>query len=264
MEGAPGLDAFQDQEVGRTGRKLNIGRPDHRPAIEVRGDLDVPGFGQARYLLGFQKTADPSQIHLPDGRSAAISQPRKVVLGGQPLSRRYRDGGRARHLGHFFGGVRGNRLFQPQGVIGLQPAGQPNRARRRHLAMGSEQQVGAVADGGAQLGGEGLAQGQAFQRQLAPVKGAVGTRRIKLQGGEAHLQIFLRPLGRQIRVIIDAGFVAGPGVDIGVGPQALVHLTAQQIIDRLVRRLADNIPARHFQGAEAPLHRQVWMLGEAG
>ncbi|MNE44213.1 hypothetical protein D3C80_1384310 [compost metagenome] len=41
-----------------------------------------------------------------------------------------------------------------------------------------------------------------------------------------------------------------------------MHLAAQQLIHRLVRRLADDVPAGHLQAADHPHHGQVRALGE--
>src|SRR5690606_40447721 len=41
VKAAPRLDAFQDQEVGRAGGELDVGRALDRAAVEVRRDLGI-------------------------------------------------------------------------------------------------------------------------------------------------------------------------------------------------------------------------------
>ena len=118
--------------------------------------------------------------------------------------------------------------------------------------MGTKQQVCFCADRLAQLIGKPLGQVQRLERQLAAIKGRIGTCRIELQGRKAHIQIFRCPFCRQIGVMIDVGLIAGTGVNIGIGAKALMDLTAEQLIDRLIGLLADNVPAGHLEGAEHP------------
>ena len=263
MEALPVFDALQNQKVGGTGRQLDVGGPDDRPAVEVRGDLRVIGLGHAGDLLGLQDAAHPAEIHLQDRRAAGLQQPMEVVLGGQPLAGGDGDRRGPRHLGHLVGGVGRHRLLQPQGIGGLQPSRQPDGAGRGHLAVRSEQQVSAGAHRLAKRAGEPLAKVQRLQRKLSAVEGGVGAGGVELQRRIAARQILLRPLGGQVRVMVDVGPIAGPRIDVGVGAQALVHLAAQELVDRLARRLADDVPAGHLQRAEHAHKGQVGMLGEA-
>jgi hypothetical protein len=65
---------------------------------------------------------------------------------------------------------------------------------------------------------------------------------------------FGRALRREIGIVVDVGLIARARVDVGVGPQTLMHLPAEQLVDRLAGRLADDVPARHFQRAEDAHH----------
>ena len=66
METVPALDAFEDEEIRAASRKLNVGRADNRPAIEMGSDLRIVRFRHAGDFLCFQDAADAAQIHLQD------------------------------------------------------------------------------------------------------------------------------------------------------------------------------------------------------
>ena len=263
MKAAPGLDAFEDQEVGRARRELDIGRAHDRAAIQMRRDLDVVDFGHAGDLLGFEQPADAAQVHLEDRCAAGLEQPGEIVLGGEPLSSGDRDAGRARDFGHFLGRVGRHRFFEPQRIVRFKPFGQPDRAGRRHLAVGAEQQICLCAHRLAQCPRKSLAEIERFERQLPSVKCRIRSGRIELQRGEALGEVFRSPRRRQIGIVIDVALVTRPRVDVGVGPQPLVHLPAEQLVDRLVGGLADDVPAGHFQRAQHAHQAQVRMLGKA-
>ena len=110
------------------------------------------------------------------------------------------------------------------------------------------------------------------EARLVAVEGGVGSCRIELHRVEALLDIFQRAVGGEVGIVVDVdGRRPRPGttlpdvrIEIGVGAQRLMHLAAEQLVDRLVRFLADDVPARHFQRREAAHHRNVRPLGEAG
>jgi hypothetical protein len=87
MKAAPGLDAFQEQKVWAAGGELNVGRTDHRSAIEMRRDLGVVRLRHAGDFLGLQQAADPTQVGLQDGGGPGGEHPRELVFRGQPFSR---------------------------------------------------------------------------------------------------------------------------------------------------------------------------------
>jgi len=130
--------------------------------------------------------------------------------------------------------------------------------------VSAEQQVGAGADGGAQLAHEALAQIERCERQLPAVEGRVGSGRIKLQGGEALREVLDGALGREIRILVHVAPVPGARVDVSVGAQPLVHPASEEVVDGLVRFLADDVPAGHLQCAQHRHERQVGMLRVAG
>ncbi len=110
-----------------------------------------------------------------------------------------------------------------------------------------------------------------IEPRLVAVEGRVGAGRIELHRVETLLDIFERAGGGQVGVVVDvlrAGILgvdaAGMRVEVGVGAQRLVHLAAEQLVDRLVRFLADDVPAGHFERREAAHDRDVRALREAG
>ena len=205
-----------------------------------------------------------AEIHLQDRRRLRAQHAREVVLGRKALAGRDRDAGRARHERHLLRRIRGHGLLEPQRIVGLEAPREPDRPRSRHLSVGAEQQVGARADRLAQLAHEALAQFQRLKRQLPAVEGRVRSRRVELDRREPLGHILRGPLGGELRVLVDVGLVSGPRVDIGIGAQPLVHATAQEVVDRLPRLLADDVPAGHLERARAPRHqRQIGVLGVA-
>ena len=121
-------------------------------------------------LLRLQQSADPAQVHLQDRCPAAIEQPGEIVLGGEPFAGRDRDRGGAGDLGHFLRRIGRDRLFEPQRIILLEPFRQPDCPSRGHLAVGAEQQVGAIADSLAQRLAKPLRQVERLQAELPTVE----------------------------------------------------------------------------------------------
>ena len=87
--------------------------------------------------------------------------------------------------------------------------------------------------------------------------------RVELDCGKALLHIVRRAHDGAVGVGLGAGLTRGSGVEIGIGAQLVVHLAAEQVIDRLVERLAHDIPASHFHRAEHALGGQIGVLGIA-
>ena len=93
--------------------------------------------------------------------------------------------------------------------------------------------------------------------------GRVGAGRVELHRGEALLDVSGRALGREIHVVVVVLTLVVERVQIGVGAEPLVHQAAHQLVDRLVRGLADDVPAGHLEPADDAHHGQVRTLGEA-
>ena len=70
------------------------------------------------------------------------------------------------------------------------------------------------------------------------------------------------PMPRAIRSAAlspaSSGFSPDAGhVQIGVGPQLIAKLASQQVVDRLPRRLADDVPEGHLYGGERRSRREA-------
>ena len=130
--------------------------------------------------------------------------------------------------------------------------------------MRAEQHVDAGANRIADLLDEALAALECLDRRVARVERRVAAGRIELDGGEAALDVLDRALGREIRVVVHVNRVAGLLIEVRVRAQPLAHLAAEQVIDRLAGRLADDVPQRHLDTAEDAHHRRVGAELEAG
>ena len=131
--------------------------------------------------------------------------------------------------------------------------------------MGSEQQIGGVADGGADFAAEALAPVQRLQIGHAPVIDGVLARRVKLHGGETLGNARGGRLGAGGGVIVEyRRILVRPRIEVGVGSQPLIHQPAKKRVNRTVERLADDVPAGHFQPADHALDRRVGAVAEAG
>ena len=147
-------------------------------------DLGIVGLRHAGDLLRLQDAADPAERHLQDRRRLGFEQPREFVLGGEPLAGRDRDRGGTGHSGHRGDVLRRHRLLEPERVVGLEPPGEADRARRRHLAVGADQQVALAADRGAQRLDEPLRMVERGKRELAGIERRIGPDGVELDRGE--------------------------------------------------------------------------------
>jgi|GEM_PF-1019885 len=130
--------------------------------------------------------------------------------------------------------------------------------RMDELPMRPEQQVGARAHRLADRAAKRFGQCQRLQIRLSPVIDGIRPRRIELHRRKPLRHRLRRPLGAGIGVGVENRRVfIRFGVQIGVAAQPLMHPPAQQLVHRLIQRLAHDIPAGHFQPRNHPHHRQV-------
>ncbi len=133
--------------------------------------------------------------------------------------------------------------------------------------MRAEQQIALVADGLADALAEGLAESEPLQTRLTRVERGVAAGGIKLHGREALSDIVERARRRRVGVVINrarrVGVGAAGGIEIGVAAQFFVNFTAEQRIDGLVDRLADNVPHRHLDARHHAHQRDVGSRGIA-
>ena len=137
------------------------------------------------------------------------------------------------------------------------------------------QQVTAAADGVSYVLDHHLGILECLQRKLSGVEGRHGHDRIELERGETLLQVMKGSFRSQIGIAESIGYrqdVLFPGgvgcvvaarIDVGIGAEPFVYLAPEEIVDRLVEGLADDVPAGHFDAAEHAHRAQVRMLGVA-
>jgi hypothetical protein len=142
----------------------------------------------------------------------------------------------------------------------LELAGQSDRSGSGELAVGTEQQVGSIADGLANRSGDRDRSADVIEARHVAVECGVGPGRVELHRIEpaAHLEGGL--LGGLRRVAVDVG-PFGIGVEIRVGPQRVVDTPAEQVADRLVSVLANDVPAGHLDAAHDADERRVGAQG---
>ena len=127
--------------------------------------------------------------------------------------------------------------------------------------------IAAAADRLAHVAHHQLRVVQLVQGKLVRVEHRHVVDRIELHRREALLRVRRGPLRRRHRVHLNRGSAAGrPSsgdrlrVQVGVGAQPLVHLAAEQVVDRLVERLTDDVPAGNLDAAQHADHGKVGML----
>ena len=110
--------------------------------------------------------------------------------------------------------------------------------------MGADADLQLVADGVAHGAEDGRDMTDRLQRVVARRAGD-RRERVELAAGDAAVDQLPRPFAGERRVVPDAG-----AVQVGVGAELVVVPAAKQVVDRLVRRLADQIPAGHLDRRE--------------
>ena len=211
MEAAPGLDAFEDQEVRQRGRELDVGGALDRPAIEMRRDLRIVRLRHRRDLLGFQDAADAAERHLQDRGGAAFQHAGELVFG-RTAARRSRSGSRCRAP---------PAPSPPAFPAASAPRTTADRRARCRLARRMAPEAvnwpcvpnsrSALLPTASRIRRQNFSAAvQRFQRRLARIEGGVGRDRIELQRGEALLHIVRRALRRQLGIVIDALVLARP------------------------------------------------------
>ena len=257
MEAAPVEDPLEQEEVRAAGAELDVRRTDDRPAIEVGCDLGIVHLRKRGDLLRLEEASDPAQVQLQDRRGSGREDAGELVLRRQPLACRDRDRRGTRDAGHLLGQLRRRRLLEPERGERLEPLREPDRARRRELPVRAEEEVTPVPDGLAYGADVVLAAVELVEAGLAWVEGRVVPRRVELERREPPFRVPCCPLGGEGGVEVDVGRVAGLPVEIGVRTQPVVHAPAEELVDGLVDRLADDVPAGHLDPAEDADQRDV-------
>ncbi len=175
----------------------------------------------------------------------------------ESLARRDRDRRRPSDAGHLLSVRRRSRLLEPKRDELLEPLGEADRAGRGELAVRSDQQIAAVADGIPNLADVLLRPREFLEARLARVERRVRARGVELQRRETEREVLGGAFCAQIRVDVDVGRIAFRRIEVRVRAQSLVHQTAEQLVHGLADRLADDVPARHLDPAQHAYERDV-------
>ena len=163
------------------------------------------------------------------------------------------------------GGVGRDRLLEPQRVPRRDAAGEADRAGRGELAVGPEQEVGAVAHRRADRAAEGLGAVEVRQRRLVAAEDRVGPGGVELDRGEAGGDEAGRRGRRGFGVVVEGRRILSRArVEVGVGAQPVAGATAPERVDRAAARLAEDVPAGDLEPGEGAHHGRVRTLAEAG
>ena len=190
VETTEGLDRFKDQEVGCAGGEGDVGEGFDRAAVQVRGDLDVMGFGYGCDLLGFEDASGSPQGGLEDGRGLGFDHPGEFVFGGEAFAGGDRYRGLAGDSGHLFDVVGWHWFFEPHRVEGFEGLGEADGSGCCELTVGAEEQVGSGAHGFADGRDEGAAAFDCFEARHVSVVDGVGAGGVELDRGEASFHFF--------------------------------------------------------------------------
>ena len=171
----------------------------------------------------------------------AVAQQRlQVVLGVAALAGRKARADAAADLGERRDVLGIARLLDPVQPAGLQLAGDRDGRCRAEAAV--------AVDHDLDLGTHRLAHGL-DQLHGAADRGKVGIAPGAAERIELQARIAAAPdLGGRRGDLRDVGAGAVPG--IGVGRHLVAHPAAEQLVDRLAQRLADDVPERHLDRAD--------------
>jgi len=181
------LNGLAHQQIRQGRRQMNVGRPLHRPGIEMRRKLCVEHLCQPSQLLHLPNPARATQRRLQDFDPARTQQRGELRLGGQSLARRNGGTHGAGNFGKFQRVVGRQRFLEPQRLIRLNRAPQPDRAGGVELPMGAKQQVRPVAHGLPDRLAERDRHRDIEHRRLMPRMDRIRPRRVKLDGGVATI-----------------------------------------------------------------------------
>src|SRR5690606_30532996 len=102
------------------------------------------------------------------------------------------------------------------------------------------------------------------------VEDGIRAGRVELYGVETLFDIAQGTFGRHFGIVVDVlrtdilrVHTAGVRIEVGIGPQGLVDLPTEQLVDGFGSLFADDVPAGHFQRRDAALHGDIGTLREA-
>ena len=264
MESVHFADGFQNQEIRDTGGQLNICCRHNWPAIKVRCDLHVMGFGHGGNLLALQNAACPSQIGLQDGGSPGLQHAGKLKFAAQALPCGNRNAGAGGDLCHFLRHIRWTWLFEPQRIKRGNAFSKSQRTGGGELAMRAKQEIGAVANSSTDFAAKIGTAGQRFLIGHSAIIYGVWPGRIEFHRGEPVGKAGRCHFGAGMRIIVETGRISVfRGIEICIGPQTFIYLAAKQGVHRPFQRLSGNIPAGHFKTADHTLNRRIRPVAES-
>src|ERR1700676_4164419 len=130
--------------------------------------------------------------------------------------------------------------------------------------MRPQQEVGAPSHRFADQAHQTYGAFELFLSGLARIVRGEAAGGIEFEAGKPLGHVLGCALGRTIRIVIELVPFTRGGIQIGVGAQALMHLAAEKIVDRLLHGLPDDVPAGHLQAADDAHQREIRAQAETG
>ena len=168
----------------------------------------------------------------------------KFVFGDEPFPRGYWDAGVGGDPGHFVDVFRGDGFFKPEGAEFFQFFCHADCAGCAELSVGADADFQFVADcvpDAFEYFGD-VADG--FEGEVARV-GKDRVEGVEFAGGVSLCDQAGCNFARAFWIFPDA-----VGRHVGISPEFVVDSAAEQVVDGLVQCFADDVPTRHFNGAQ--------------
>ncbi len=151
-----------------------------------------------------------------------------------------RNGAAFSHFNHGLNAKRRHRSFEPQRFIRRHSSGEVERSVYAEPIVPLNHDIHIRADGAPHCGDDLQSRREVLVVDYPPS----GTKRIKLEGGIPsgyHCLCLFRKALRRTRAAVPT---------VGIGPQTLMTGSTQQVIQRLICRLAHDIPTSAFDGGQ--------------
>src|SRR3954447_10362308 len=220
--------------VWERGKKLDGGGEADRRAPGMRHAFHAVGRGQHRDVLAFGDTAGRANIRLHDVHRLAHDRVAKAPAGEFVLAAGHRHIERAGHFDVTVDILRRDRLLEPFDVEFLQLAAEPDRGRYAEAMIGVDHQLDVGANG--------------ISHRLDALKIAIDRAEpdLHLDRLEALGDISGGFLDRFVDQPLHVGEIKSGGIAIHLAAER----AANQLVDRLVARLADDVPERDVDAAD--------------
>jgi site-specific DNA recombinase len=233
----PADEVLHDQEIRHHGGRLHARRQaDRRRVVAVRRDRDAVRLGHRRDLFDLEQPADVADVGVDDVGGALLEAVAEVRLGVERLAGHNRDVDLRPHLGRRVEVLGRGRLLVPEDVVLLDRLGDADRMHRGEPAMHLDQELDLRADSLAN--GSHTLDGRILDVALDDRVPGTGER-VELDRGDPAVDQPLAALGQRalaIRVGVDADPVAAGA--------------AEQVVDRLLGDLSNDVPHRQLEPRE--------------